>query len=65
MNIHLNGEQKSVTATNIAELVCELGMENRMIAIERNLEVIPKSRYEQTELNNDDRIEVVHMIGGG
>jgi len=65
LNIHLNGEQKSVAATNIAELICELGMENRMIAIEQNLEVVPKSKYNETALNNDDRIEVVHMIGGG
>jgi len=65
LNIHLNGEQKSVAAANIAELICELGMENHMIAIERNLEVVPKSQYNETVLNNDDRIEVVHMIGGG
>ncbi|GMQ99391.1 MAG: sulfur carrier protein ThiS [Mariprofundaceae bacterium] len=65
MEIHLNGEQKQVTAANIAELLCELGMENRMIAIERNLEVVPKSKYNETALSNGDRIEVVHMIGGG
>lgn len=65
LEIHLNGEQKQVTAANIAELLDELGMENRMIAIERNLEVVPKSRYSKTALNDGDRIEVVHMIGGG
>jgi len=54
-----------VTAANIAELLCELGMENRMIAIEQNLEVVPKSKYNETALSNGDRIEVVHMIGGG
>jgi len=65
LEIHLNGEQKQVTAANIAELLCELGMENRMIAIEQNLEVVPKSKYNETALSNGDRIEVVHMIGGG
>jgi len=65
LNIHLNGERKSVAAANVAELICELGMENRMIAIERNLEVVPKSKYNKTTLNDGDRIEVVHMIGGG
>lgn len=65
MEIHLNGEQKQVTAANVAELLCELGMENRMIAIERNREVVPKSQYNETVLNHGDRIEVVHMIGGG
>jgi len=61
----LNGEQKQVTAATIAELLCELGVENRMIAIERNLEVVPKSEYRETALKHGDRIEVVHMIGGG
>jgi len=65
LEIHLNGQQKQVVAANIAELLCELGMENRMIAIERNLEVVPKSQYNETALINGDRIEVVHMIGGG
>jgi len=65
LEIHLNGEQKQVTAANVAELLRELGMENRMIAIERNREVIPKSQYNETVLNHGDRIEVVHMIGGG
>jgi len=65
LEIHLNGEQKQVTAANVAELLCELGMENRMIAIEQNLEVVPKSKYNETALSNGDRIEVVHMIGGG
>ncbi len=65
MEIHLNGKQKQVTAANVAELLCELDMENRMIAIERNREVVPKSQYNETVLNHGDRIEVVHMIGGG
>jgi sulfur carrier protein len=36
-----------------------------MIAIERNLEVVPKSQYDSTLLEDNDRIELVHMIGGG
>jgi len=65
LEIHLNGEPRQVTAANIAELICELGMESRMIAIERNLEVVPKSAYTGTRLESGDRIELVHMIGGG
>ncbi len=52
-------------ASNIAELVGELAMDRRMIAIERNLEVVPKSAYADTRLEPGDRIELVHMIGGG
>jgi len=65
ISIQLNGEQRSVSARTLAELVSELGLEQRMIAIERNLEVVPKSRYDVTGLQADDRIELVHMIGGG
>jgi len=65
MNIQLNGEQKEIEATTIAELVIELGLEKRMLAVERNLEVVPKSEYVDTMIEAGDRIEVVHMIGGG
>ncbi len=65
MNIQLNGEQREVSATTVAELVIELGLEKRMLAVELNLEVVPKSEYADRKLNDDDRLEVVHMIGGG
>lgn len=65
MNILLNGDQKEVDAATVAQLVTELGLEKRMLAVERNMEVVPKSEYEQTALIEGDRIEVVHMIGGG
>lgn len=64
-SIQLNGERRHVAACTLAELVAELGLERRMIAIERNMEVVPKSRYAETELAEGDRIELVHMIGGG
>jgi len=63
--IQLNGDECRVAATTLAELVTELGLEQRMIAIERNLEVVPKSQYTSTLLKTGDRIELVHMIGGG
>jgi len=65
MKIQLNGETKDVCAATISELVAELGLEKRMLAVERNLEVVPRSQYETTQLDEGDRIEVVHMIGGG
>lgn len=65
ISIHLNGEAQTVHASTLAELVEELGLSKRMIAIERNLEVVPKSQYDATLLDAGDRIELVHMIGGG
>ncbi len=65
MNIQLNGEKIETEATTIARLVIELGLEKRTVAVERNLEVVPKSEYADTTIEAGDRIEVVHMIGGG
>lgn len=65
ITVELNGEKRTVQAATLAELVAELGLERRMIAIERNLEVVPKSRYAETQLEPGDRIELIHMIGGG
>lgn len=65
MKIQLNGEDREVAAITVSELVVELGLEKRMLAVERNLEVVPKSAYETTRLMEGDRLEVVHMIGGG
>lgn len=65
ISIMLNGERCFIEARTLADLVTELGLQQRMIAIERNLEVVPKSQYDSTLLEDDDRIELVHMIGGG
>ncbi len=65
ITIHLNGEERSFSASSLSDLIAELGLEQRMIAIERNLEVVPKSQYGETSLKEGDRIELVHMIGGG
>ena len=65
MKIILNGEAQDMSAANIADLIAELGLETRMLAVERNLEVVSKSAYVETKLQENDRIEIVHMIGGG
>ena len=65
MKILLNGETQDVSATNITDLIVDLGLETRMLAVERNLEVVSKSAYAETVLKENDRIEIVHMIGGG
>ena len=65
VSIHINGELRQVHARNLTELIQELTLSGRTIAIERNLEVVPKSQYATTMLSEGDRSEVVHMIGGG
>jgi thiamine biosynthesis protein ThiS len=65
MKIQLNGEERDMAATTVTDLIAELGLETRMLAVERNMEVVSKSAYATTKLEENDRIEIVHMIGGG
>jgi thiamine biosynthesis protein ThiS len=63
--ITLNGDPLNTSSSSLAGLIVELKLDKRLIAVERNLEVVPKSAYEKTLLVDGDRIEIVHMIGGG
>ena len=66
MDITINGEQKRFQAPiNIAGLLTVLELEPKKIAVERNLEIVPKSLYSQTALADGDRIEIVQFVGGG
>jgi len=65
MKIQLNGEVIDVESATLNQLITELSLQEQFIAIEKNLEVIPKSLYAQTRLIAGDRLEIVHMIGGG
>lgn len=66
MQLTVNGETRSLEgAQNVAALVAALGLDPRKVAVERNLEIVPKSAYGATALADGDRIEIVHFIGGG
>lgn len=70
MNITLNGEAREIDAgTTVAMLVAMVsaddGRDSRGVAIERNLEIVPKSEHASTVIEDGDRIEVVQFVGGG
>jgi len=66
MNIVLNGAVRAVdTPASLADLVRMLGLEGKRIAIERNGEIVPKSRYAETGVAANDRLEIVAAVGGG
>ncbi|MDQ6975348.1 MAG: sulfur carrier protein ThiS [Mariprofundaceae bacterium] len=65
MQLMLNGEIKNISATTLDDLVIELKLEQRTIAIELNNAVVPRSEYHSTNLQKNDKLEIVHMIGGG
>lgn len=66
MQLTVNGEMRSFQdVAHVAALVAALGLDARKVAVERNLEIVPKSAYAATALSDGDRIEIVHFIGGG
>lgn len=66
MNIQLNGDLKQVDDNlTAAKLVDTLGLQGRRIAIEVNREILPRSHYESYQLKENDKVEIIHAVGGG
>jgi len=68
MNLHINGEQKSFESAapfTLAALVELLGMKSDRVAVELNRDIVPRDRWSGTMLNDGDRLEIVHFVGGG
>jgi sulfur carrier protein len=66
MTLHLNGELREVPeGLNLAGLVEWLELPADRVAIERNLEVVKRADWGETQLENGDRLEIVRMVGGG
>jgi sulfur carrier protein len=66
MRLTVNGEERSFSGIgDLAALVAALGLDGRKVAIERNLEIVPKSAYARTKVADGDRIEIVVFVGGG
>ncbi len=66
MTLTINGEPRAFAGlSDVADLVAALGLDARKVAVERNLEIVPRSAYGRTALSDGDRIEIVHFIGGG
>jgi thiazole synthase len=64
--ILVNGEHRRVTAgIRIAEMVIELGLDPRRVAVERNLEIVPRSQLAEVLIEPGDEFEIVHVVGGG
>jgi sulfur carrier protein len=66
MNIHLNGEPREVgEGITVAELLADLKLAGKPVAVEVNLELVTKARHAESRLNAGDRVEVVSLVGGG
>jgi len=66
VNVTLNGEAKQLDApTSVRGLLESLGLDPAKIAVERNLEIVPRGAYGDVAVADGDRLEIVHFIGGG
>ena len=66
MRIYINGESREVQGTpTLAELINQLDLPAARIAVELNREVVRRSDWSNTMMHEDDRVEIVHFVGGG
>lgn len=66
ITVHINGEPRRVPAgQSIAALVTSLGLDPAKVAVERNLEIVPRSTLVDVMVGEGDRLEIVHFVGGG
>ncbi|WP_297035387.1 sulfur carrier protein ThiS [Thermogutta sp.] len=66
IRVLVNGEWQDVPAgITIGELLRRWGLAEKPVAVERNLQVVPRTRHEQTTLSEGDRLEIVTLVGGG
>jgi thiamine biosynthesis protein ThiS len=66
IEIIINGETRILRQpASVADLLAELSLDTRKVAVERNLEIVPRSAYAATALAAGDTLEIVHFIGGG
>ncbi|WP_017938538.1 sulfur carrier protein ThiS [Zestomonas thermotolerans] len=66
MRIQLNGEPYELPeGDSLADLLARLDLTGKRVAVELNLDIVPRSEHARTLLREGDRIEIVHAIGGG
>jgi sulfur carrier protein len=70
MKLHINGKEevfgeKGNESLTLGALVDKLGLKADRVAVELNRDIVPRDRWAETALNEGDRLEVVHFVGGG
>jgi len=66
LQIRVNGEPRDVAAgLSISEMLGAMGLNPRKVAVERNLEIVPRSTLGQVRVEDGDAFEIVHFVGGG
>ncbi|WP_419796917.1 MAG: sulfur carrier protein ThiS [Terasakiella sp.] len=66
MIVIVNGEERTLeTAQSVEKLLLGIGLDPKKVAVERNREIVPKSQFDTVMLEDGDKLEIVHFIGGG
>ncbi len=66
MRLLINGQEKEFPPlATVAALVEHLGTKSDRVAVELNRDIIPRAKWDSTSLNDGDRLEIVHFVGGG
>ena len=66
IRVQVNGETKQLPpGTSVRALLDQLGLNPGRVAIEYNLEILPKTKWEATQVAPGDRLEIVQFVGGG
>lgn len=66
ISVTVNGEMRAFEAPlTVAGLIAALGLNGRKVAVEHNLEIVPRSAYAETSVAEGDKLEIVRFIGGG
>jgi len=64
--VTINGEQRrALHGTTLAQLIAEVGLDPARVAVERNLEIVPRSTFGEVIVEDGDTFEIVHFVGGG
>ena len=66
MTITINGERREIPdGLNVTALLEHLGMAENRVAIERNRDILPRARWQETQVSANDTFEIVQLVGGG
>lgn len=66
MQLFINGKEQTVVGPlSLAQLIEQLGMKGDRVAAELNREIVSRAQWNETQLKDGDRLEIVHFVGGG
>lgn len=63
--VRINGEETDAEGMSVSEYLAAAKYDPKRVAVERNGEIVPKMRYDETVFQSGDRVEIVSFVGGG